>query len=53
MLYSALVFLLITLVAAALGFGGAAGKPAQFARILFVIFLVLFVLSLIAGRAII
>jgi uncharacterized membrane protein YtjA (UPF0391 family) len=45
MLYYALVFLLISLVAAALGFGGIAGTAAQFARILFVV-------SLVAGRGI-
>ena len=53
MLYYALVFLLISVVAAALGFGGIAGTAAEFARILFVVFLVLFVVSLVAGRLII
>jgi uncharacterized membrane protein YtjA (UPF0391 family) len=53
MLYYALVFLMISLVAAALGFGGIAGTAAEFSRILFVVFLVLFVVSLVAGRLII
>ena len=53
MLYYALVFLLIALVAAAFGFGGIAGVSAEFAKILFVVFLVLFVVSLVAGRVII
>ena len=52
MLHYALFFLLIFLVTAALGFGGVAGTTAQFARILFVVFLVLFVASLVAGRGI-
>lgn len=53
MLYYALVFLLISVVAAAFGFGGIAGTSAEFARILFFVFLVLFVVSLVAGRLII
>ena len=53
MLYYALVFLLVSLVAAAFGFGGIAGVSAEFAKILFVVFLVLFVVSLVAGRVII
>jgi uncharacterized membrane protein YtjA (UPF0391 family) len=53
MLYYALVFLLISVIAAAFGFGGIAGTAAEFARILFFVFLVLFVVSLIAGRLII
>ena len=52
MLYYALVFLLIAVVAAALGFGGIAGTATEFARVLFFVFLVLFVVSLIAGRAV-
>ncbi len=53
MLYYALVFLLISLVAAAFGFGGIAGVSAEFARVLFFVFLVLFIVSLVAGRVII
>ena len=52
MYFYPVVFLLISLVAAALGFGGAAGMPARLARILFVLFMVLFVVSLVAGRGI-
>jgi len=56
MLYWALVFLVISIIAAALGFGGIAGAAAGIAKILFGIFLVLFILFLIigwrAGRAI-
>jgi uncharacterized membrane protein YtjA (UPF0391 family) len=53
MLYYALVFLLISVIAAALGFGGIAGTSAEFARILFFVFIVLFIVSLVAGRLII
>src|SRR6476660_9900074 len=42
MLYWALVFLIVALVAAALGFGGIAGASAGIAKILFFIFLVCF-----------
>ena len=47
MLYYALVFLLVALVAGALGFGMVAFAAAEFARILFFIFLVLFLVTLI------
>jgi uncharacterized membrane protein YtjA (UPF0391 family) len=47
MLYYALIFLLIALVAAALGFGGIAIAFAGIAKILFFIFLVLFLVSLV------
>lgn len=50
MLSWALTFLIIALVAAALGFGGVAGTAAWAAKVLFVVFLILFVVSLIAGR---
>lgn len=46
MLRWALTFLVVALIAAAMGFGGIAGNAAFFARILFFVFLVLFVLSL-------
>jgi len=49
MLYWAAVFLIIALVAGALGLGGAQVVSAQIAWVLFVVFLVLFVVSLIAG----
>jgi uncharacterized membrane protein YtjA (UPF0391 family) len=50
MLSWAVTFLVIALIAAALGFGGLAGTAAGFAKILFFVFLVMFVVSLIMGR---
>jgi uncharacterized membrane protein YtjA (UPF0391 family) len=47
MLYYALVFLAIALIAALLGFGGVAFAAAGIAKILFYLFLVLFVVSLV------
>ena len=49
MLYYAAVFFLIAIVAAVLGFGGIAVGAAEIAKILFVVFLVLFLGSLILG----
>jgi uncharacterized membrane protein YtjA (UPF0391 family) len=49
MLYWAAVFLVIALVAGLFGFGGIMAGASQIAQILFFIFLVLFVVSLIAG----
>jgi uncharacterized membrane protein YtjA (UPF0391 family) len=51
MLSWALTFLVIALIAGVLGFGVIAGTAAEIAKILFVLFLVLFVVSLIFGRA--
>ena len=51
MLYWALVFLLVSLVAALFGFGGISVAAADIARILFFVFIVLFVLSLVFGLA--
>jgi uncharacterized membrane protein YtjA (UPF0391 family) len=48
MLYWALVFLLIAIVAGAIGFGGVAVAFAGLAKIVFFVFLVLLVVSLIA-----
>ncbi|SNS52483.1 DUF1328 domain-containing protein [Antarctobacter heliothermus] len=48
MLGWALTFLIVALIAAALGFGGIAGASAGIAQILFFVFLALFVLSLVA-----
>jgi uncharacterized membrane protein YtjA (UPF0391 family) len=48
MLGWALTFLVIALIAAALGFGGIAGTSAGIAQILFFIFIVLFVVAMIA-----
>jgi uncharacterized membrane protein YtjA (UPF0391 family) len=49
MLSWALLFLVIALIAALFGFGGIAGGAATIAQVLFFIFLVLFVVSLIAN----
>ncbi|HBF31211.1 DUF1328 domain-containing protein [Rhizobium sp.] len=49
MLYYSLVFLVVALIAAALGFGGIAGASIGIAKILFFVFIVLFVVSLIFG----
>ncbi|MFZ0657327.1 MAG: DUF1328 domain-containing protein [Candidatus Binataceae bacterium] len=50
MLYYTIVFLVISLIAGALGFFAVAGLAAEIARVLFFIFLVLFILSLVGGR---
>lgn len=50
MLYYALIFLLVGLLAGALGFLALAGIAALIARVLFVLFLVLFLLSLARRR---
>jgi uncharacterized membrane protein YtjA (UPF0391 family) len=49
MLGWALTFLIIALIAAAFGFGGIAGAAIGIAKILFFVFIVLFVLALIFG----
>lgn len=49
MLYYALVFLVVALIAAMFGFGGIAASAAGIAKVLFVVFLVLFVASAIFG----
>jgi len=50
MLYYSIVFLLIALVAGILGFGVIAGTAAMIAKVLFIIFLVLFIATLLRGR---
>ena len=50
MLYYAVVFLVIALIAGALGFFGVAGAAVGIAKILVFVFLVLFVVSLVLGR---
>jgi uncharacterized membrane protein YtjA (UPF0391 family) len=50
MLYWAVVFLVIAIIAAALGFGGIASDAAWIAKVCFVFFLVLAVVSLFFGR---
>ena len=49
MLYWALVFFIFALVAALLGFGGIAVASAGIAKILFIVFLALFLVSLVTG----
>jgi uncharacterized membrane protein YtjA (UPF0391 family) len=51
MLYYAAVFLVIALVAALFGFGGIAVGAIEIAKVLFFVFLVLFVVSLVVGLA--
>ena len=51
MLHYAVVFFVIALIAALFGFGGIAAGAVEIAKILFVVFLVLFVVSLILGIA--
>ena len=50
MLHYAVVFFIIEIIAAVLGFGGIAGSAAGIAKILFIGFLILGVLSLVFGR---
>jgi uncharacterized membrane protein YtjA (UPF0391 family) len=49
MLRWALLFLVVALVAALFGFGGVAGTSIMAAKILFFVFLVMFVVSLVMG----
>jgi uncharacterized membrane protein YtjA (UPF0391 family) len=49
LLHYAVVFLIVALVAAFLGFGGVAGTAMEGARILFWVAIVLFVIALIGG----
>jgi uncharacterized membrane protein YtjA (UPF0391 family) len=49
LLHYAVVFLVVAVIAAAVGFGGVAGVAMEGARLLFWIFIVLFALSLVAG----
>ena len=50
-LHYAIVFLVVALIAAAVGFGGVAGVAMEGARILFWVFIILFLISLIGGLA--
>jgi uncharacterized membrane protein YtjA (UPF0391 family) len=45
----AIIFLVVALIAAAVGFGGVAGVAMEGARLLFWVFIVLFVVSLLGG----
>jgi uncharacterized membrane protein YtjA (UPF0391 family) len=51
MLSWALMFLIVAIVAAVLGWGVIAGTAAWIAKVLFVVFLILFLISLFTGRA--
>jgi uncharacterized membrane protein YtjA (UPF0391 family) len=50
MLHWTLVFLVIALIAALLGFGGIAGAAAGSAKVLFFVFLVIWILAFFVGR---
>jgi uncharacterized membrane protein YtjA (UPF0391 family) len=49
MLYYALVFFIVAIIAAAFGFGGIAAGAASIAKILFFIFLIVFLVTLVMG----
>ncbi len=49
MLRLAIIFLVVALIAALFGFGGIAAGAVSIAKVLFYIFLVLFLLSIIGG----
>jgi len=51
MLSWALIFFVVAIIAAVFGFGGIATASAGIAQVLFFLFLVLFVVSLIMGMA--
>ncbi len=50
MLYYALIFLLVAIIAGAVGFFALAGIAAWIAKVLFFVFLIIFLVSLISGR---
>ena len=52
MLSWAILFLVIALIAGVFGFGVVAGTAAWIAKLLFVVFIVLFLVSLISGRGV-
>lgn len=52
MLRYAIIVLLIAIVAGALGFYGLEGLAMWFARVLFLVFIALFIVSLVTGRRI-
>ena len=49
MLNWSITFLVVAIIAALLGFGGIAGVSMEFARVLFLLFIVLFIVSLLFG----
>ena len=50
MLSYAVTFLIIAIIAGVLGFGVIAGTAAMIARVLFILFLILFLASLFTGK---
>lgn len=50
MLRWAVIFLIMAIIAAVFGFGGIAAEAEWIAKVLFVVFIVLFVISLVTGR---
>ncbi len=50
MLRAAIVLFVVAIIAAVLGFGGIAGAATDIARILFWVFIVLFLVNLVFGR---
>ena len=50
MLQYAWIFLVIAIIAAIFGFGGIAAASAGIAKVLFYVFLAIFVISLLVGR---
>jgi uncharacterized membrane protein YtjA (UPF0391 family) len=49
MLRYALIFFVVAIIAALFGFGGIAAGATEIAKVLFFIFVVLFIVSLVAG----
>lgn len=52
MLHYAIVFLIVAIIAAVLGFGVIAGTAAWIAKILFVVFLILAVIAFVRRKAV-
>ena len=50
MLQYAWIFLILAIIAAVFGFGGVAAAAAGIAKVLFFVFLALFVIGLLSGR---
>jgi uncharacterized membrane protein YtjA (UPF0391 family) len=50
MLWYAWIFLVVAIIAAVFGFGGIAAASVGIAKILFFVFIVLFIISLLFGR---
>lgn len=53
MLGWALAFLVLAIIAAVLGFGAVAGAASWIARVLFIVFIVLFIIALVSGRRVV